>query len=158
MNNKYRPDYAGLYPDVEMSPEVLAFLKQSDRKLEYMERDLKRERHARGPDGRVTRNADGAPVILPEREDSLERLMRAGVEFPDAQPLPEDVFFKGFALEELRRALDLLDSGERALIEALFFERLTEHEYADSSGLTQQGVNKRRKKILAKLKNFIENF
>ena len=41
---KYRPDYGKLYPGVELNEAVLDVLKKSDRKMEYMEYDLKAER------------------------------------------------------------------------------------------------------------------
>jgi|GEM_PF-4684472 len=39
--DKYHPDYKKLYPGEEITPEVLESLKRSDRKMEYMEVDLK---------------------------------------------------------------------------------------------------------------------
>jgi RNA polymerase sigma factor (sigma-70 family) len=153
-NKKYRPDYAALYPGVEISDEVMAVLKQSDRKMEYMERDLKRNRFLRDKDGRVIRSG-GEPVVLPEREDSLERLTDADWEFPDASPSPEDAIIASEDSERLWQALNSLKPDERALIEALFYERLTEREYGARIGLSQKNVNKRKQKILAKLREYL---
>ena len=61
--------------------------------------------------------------------------------------------------ETLHRAVAALPRAERALIQAIYFDGLT--EYAVSSGLSQQGVSYRLKKILSKLKtsmNFIGSF
>jgi hypothetical protein len=41
--NKFRPDYAKLYPGIHISAEVMAVLKKGDRKEEYQEYDLKRK-------------------------------------------------------------------------------------------------------------------
>lgn len=63
--------------------------------------------------------------------------------------------------ETLHRAVAALPRAERALIQAIYFDGLTEKEYAVSSGLSQQGVSYRLKKILSKLKtsmNFIGSF
>ena len=43
-HDKYHPDYSKLYPGIESRPEILAVLKQSDRKMKYIEVDLKTER------------------------------------------------------------------------------------------------------------------
>ena len=40
--DKSHPDYTKLYPGAEIAPEVAQLLKRSDRKMEYMEVDLKR--------------------------------------------------------------------------------------------------------------------
>jgi len=40
------------------------------------------------------------------------------------------------------------------LIQALYYENISEREYAAKLGLSQRGLNKRRHKALAKLKKF----
>ena len=37
----YEPDYSKLYPGVEITPEIMQVLRQSDRKMRYMEVELK---------------------------------------------------------------------------------------------------------------------
>jgi RNA polymerase sigma factor (sigma-70 family) len=143
---RFRPDYAALYPGVEISDEVMAVLKQSDRKMEYMERDLKRDRVVKTPDGKIIR--------LPEREDSLDRLTDADWEFPDEAPSPEEVILASAEIEELRRCLSLLNEDERELIEAIFYGGVTEREYGARIGLSQKNVNKRKRQILGKIKIF----
>ena len=66
--DKYHPDYGSLYPEIQARPDVLSVLKKSDRKMEYMEVDIKQERFSYDPEGKV---AD----LLPGREDSYDRLM-----------------------------------------------------------------------------------
>ena len=58
--------------------------------------------------------------------------------------------------EKLRRAVNALPKGERELIQAIYFDGFTEKEYAESYGLTQQGVSYRLRKILSKLKSFAD--
>lgn len=36
----FRRNYENLYPGIEKYPDVLSYLKKSDRKMEYMEIDL----------------------------------------------------------------------------------------------------------------------
>lgn len=56
--------------------------------------------------------------------------------------------------ESLREALAQLTKEEYELIQALYYENISEREYAAKLGLSQRGLNKRRHKALAKLKKF----
>lgn len=60
-------------------------------------------------------------------------------------------------VDRLKAALPLLSDGEQALIQAIFFDGLSEREVGLRLGLTQSIVNKRKAKILAKLKKIIES-
>ena len=60
-------------------------------------------------------------------------------------------------VDRLKAALPLLSDGEQALIKAIFFEELSEREVGLRLGITQSVVNKRKAKILAKLRKIIEN-
>ena len=77
--------------------------------------------------------------VIPNNDDSIEN----------------DVL-RQFDLETLRRALDTLTEDEYALICALFLqdEPMTESEYANQKGTTQQAINTRKKAILKKLRNY----
>lgn len=60
-------------------------------------------------------------------------------------------------VDRLKAALLLLSDSELALINAIFFEELSEREVGLRLGITQSVVNKRKAKILAKLRKIIEN-
>ena len=60
-------------------------------------------------------------------------------------------------LDRLKAALHLLSGSEQALINAIFFEGLSEREVGLRLGVTQSVVNKRKAKTLAKLRKIIEN-
>ena len=60
-------------------------------------------------------------------------------------------------VDRLKAALPLLSDGEQALIKAIFFEGLSEKEAGLRLGVTQSVVNKRKSKILAKLRKIMEN-
>ena len=60
-------------------------------------------------------------------------------------------------VDRLKAALPLLSDVEQALIQAIFFEELSEREVGLRLGVTQSVVNKRKTKILAKLRKIIEN-
>lgn len=67
-NNPYRVDYLKTYPCLKERPDVLEVLKKSDRKMKYMEVDLKSEQRRKNAE-------NGAESYVPSKEDSLERLI-----------------------------------------------------------------------------------
>ena len=60
-------------------------------------------------------------------------------------------------VDRLKAVLPLLSSSEQTLIQAIFFEELSEREVGLRLGVTQSVVNKRKAKILAKLRKILEN-
>ena len=59
-------------------------------------------------------------------------------------------------VDRLKAALPLLSDGEQALVKAIFFEGLPEREVGVRLGITQSVANKRKTKILAKLRKIME--
>ena len=151
-----RPDYTKLYPDVNIPEDVLQFLKKSDRRMEYLEYDIKRYRYARGKDGKTIRDSNGNPAVLPEREVSLEKLIAEGEDFPSSAFSTEDEIITRMEREELRGRLSQLNSSERKLIGALFYSNggngMSEREYARLSGIPRKTIAYQKAKILAKLR------
>ena len=143
--------------DIEVSEAVYKAYTAGDRKMRYMELDLKCDRVRQDADGKAVRGENGLPIKLPEREVSLDKLIAEDWDFPSAEPSAEDAVIARFEIEALHRSLDLLDDDERALIDALFFDGLTEQDYAGLIGLTQQGVNKRKQRILEKIKKVLDS-
>ncbi len=136
---------------VPVSKEVYTVYAQSERQLEYMDLDLKRDRVLQDADGKAVLDKTGLPIILPEREISLDKLIAEDWDFPSSAPPPEEVILKQIEILELHQCLDSLDAEERVLIDALFFERLTEREYSQRSGIPQKTINDRKNRILKKL-------
>ena len=60
-------------------------------------------------------------------------------------------------VDRLKAALPLLSDSEQTLIREIFFEELSEREVGLRLGVTQSVVNKRKAKILAKLRKIMEN-
>lgn len=63
--------------------------------------------------------------------------------------------------EHLHRCIDMLPKAERELIEALYFDGLTEKAYASRVQMSQSAVSRKQKKILSKMKmlwNLLERF
>ena len=145
--DKYVPDYSKLYPGVTITPGVMRVLRQTDRKMQYFEFDLKAERR---------RKKKQTVTVLPAREDSLDRLTENNARrYLPEELTVEDAIIEQDELERLREALKRLEPEERELVKALFFDEKTEREYAESLGISQKAVNKRWHKTRLKLKNFL---
>ena len=77
-------------------------------------------------------------------------------EFIDDVNVPENIFMTKVGMLEVRNAVNDLSEKEKDLIAAIYYERLTESEYAARICVTQQYVSKLKKKILKKLKIFLK--
>ncbi len=67
-------------------------------------------------------------------------------------PSVEDMVEGKMLAEQLHRCLALLPEAEQKLLHALYFEGQSERKYAETVGITQKAVNKRRHKALARLR------
>ena len=145
----YEPDYSMLYPGVEITPEVMQVLRQSDRKMRYMEFELKH--------GSFVQNLQTQTVsFTPSREDSLERICEDEVtDFMSSVVTPEEAAIHNDEIDRLCIALKMLKPVEYELIHQIFFEDKTEESLAKKAGITQQAVSKQLKKIYRKIKNFM---
>ena len=136
---------------IEVTEEVYDAYMKGDRKIRYFEADLKTERVVLDEDGHVKR-------VIPSREDSLDRLTDDNAaQFPDTQESVEEVVLRRLSIDELHEAFTYLNEKEWHLIDALFFQEMTEREYAKRIGISQPAVHKQKNRILAKLRIFLEN-
>lgn len=89
--------------------------------------------------------------------DALDDGETVGVEVvPDlTTPSMEEAVMTREIHEKLHRAVEDLPKTERELIHAIYFDGMTTREYAKLSGLSQTGVSYRLRKILSKLKSFM---
>ena len=138
--------------DVEVNADVYKAYASAERKMEYMESDLKRDRVLQDAGGKAVKDKNGLLITLPEREVSLDKLLAEDWDYPSAEPTPENEIIGQFEIAMLYSGLDSLNGDERGLINALYFDGMTEREYAKEIGVTQKAVNKRKHKILEKLK------
>ena len=145
--------------DIEVSEAVYSEYAKSARKIEYMEQELKRNRILRdSKSGKPVLDEKECPIMLPERELSLDRLVKDDWDFVSPEQSPENFVIEQLENEALYRILDLLDADERKLIDALFFTGMSERELALEIGITQKAVNKRKHKVLEKLRKlFLKN-
>ncbi|MBR2890620.1 MAG: sigma-70 family RNA polymerase sigma factor [Oscillospiraceae bacterium] len=108
------------------------------------------ERQERGQEEKKLRNSVVSYDALDTEETKGEETM------PDlVAPGPEQQLTTREIRETLHRAVEALPRADRELIKAIFFEGLTEQQYALASGTSQQGVSYRLRKILSKLKMFL---
>jgi RNA polymerase sigma factor (sigma-70 family) len=139
---------------IPVSKEVYLAYYQSKRRERYFSHDIKTETPIRDKSGVVT-------GYRPGREDSLERLMAAYGDFVDAAVDVAEEAIRAVMMERLYDALTMLPDVKRELIDALFFsndgEGMTEREYAEIWGISQQTVHSRKASILALLKKLLEN-
>ena len=68
-----------------------------------------------------------------------------------------EIVVHALMVDRLKAALPLLSDSEQTLIQAIFFEGLSEREVGLRLGMTQSVVNKRKAKILMKLRKIMEN-
>ena len=129
---------------------ILDTLKRTDRKMEYMEVDLKRERFQQD---QVTRTAR----FIPSREDSFERLQNGeGIEFAASTPTPEETVTRKDEYRRLKTALSQLTPEEWSLIQALYYEGLSERAQAEKLRIPVMTIHNRKVRVLVKLKNLME--
>ena len=143
------PDSRKMYP--EASEEVIEVLRETERKMQYQEYDLKAEQTI------IDQNAQQIKTI-PSREDSYERLIELDIQFLDDGEKVEDQVIQKIQCEMLHKALSFLSEEEEKLIRLLFFEERTEREVAEAMGIYRNAVHKQKKRILHKLKNILKKF
>ena len=142
--------------DVEVSEEVYRAYADGAYKMEHTECRLKRDRYQRDAKGRAVRDERDQLIILPEREVSLDKLIAEDWDYPSSAPSPEDAVIAQLEIEDLYSCLDLLAPVERALIDALFFEGLTERDYAETLCISKTALHARKAKVIEKIKNLME--
>lgn len=90
--------------------------------------------------------------------DALDNGEMVGLEsIPDTtSPSLEEITIANELRDRIRHAVAALPKAERELIHAIYYEGMTEREYAQKYGISQMGANKQRRKILSKLKLFLD--
>ncbi len=139
------PNYKEIYPGI--SDEVLDVLVKSDRKMRYLEKDIKCNRYVMEGE---------KEIVLPARECSLDEAVKAGKDFACEKTDVAYTALKNVTHEKLRHCLSLLDEQEREIIDAIFFKGLSERKLAQQWEIPQKTLNNRKRVLLAKLKKILE--
>lgn len=135
-NRKY---YISLHGEAqEVSREVYQAYYQGKRKEKYIyERDQAHENH----------------ILDISGMEELE--FESGYCLASAQPSIDDLLLAKELHNHLHQCLQMLPKADRALIQAIYFSGETESSYAETLGLTHSTINRRHKKILARLKQLM---
>ena len=142
------PYFKKMYPDA--SKEVLDVLKVTERKMRYQEYDLKTEKF-------IVDSENNKVTVIPSREDSYERLLDIGVQFEEKAPGVEEQMLGRMEAKQLHKVLSFLSADEQYLIQEIYFHERTERDLAKELGYSQNAINKRKKRILDKLRRLMEN-
>ena len=103
---------------------------------------------------------------LKELDTKKGRLSPEGITDSEGKPLDfiveeaadlAETVVNAVMVDRLKAALPLLSDSEQELIQAIFFDGLSEREVGARLGITQSVVNKRKARILIKLRKIIEN-
>ena len=89
--------------------------------------------------------------MLTTDECNGENILNSGI-----QDISETVIHK-IMLDRLRGCLSFLSETDRQLLESIYFKEMSEREFSKISGIPQRTVNDRKRRILAKLKKYLEN-
>ncbi|NDL68618.1 sigma-70 family RNA polymerase sigma factor [Anaerotalea alkaliphila] len=131
---------------VPVSDELQKEYYRMKRRERYMEEDVKV--------GRIDVDMENEKVtFVPNKEDSLQRLMDLGADYADEQ-LVEDLVVDKAMLLILQEAMKELDRQEKELIDDLFYKEMTVRDVAKKEDISHVAVIKRRDKVLAKLRKF----
>ena len=113
--DKYHPNYKELDPGIQNRPEILDTLKKSDRKMEYMEVDLKRGTFIYDGEKQIAK-------FSPSREDSYDQMISEDVQFVADETSVEMIAIRRIQIQKLRQVLPLLEPEEYAMVNKVFFE------------------------------------
>ena len=118
--------------------------------MRYQEYDLKTEKF-------IVDSENNKVTVIPSREDSYERLLDIGVQFEEKAPGVEEQMLGRMEAEQLHKVLSFLSADEQYLIQEIYFHERTERDLAKELGYSQNAINKRKKRILDKLRRLMEN-
>ena len=114
-----------------------------------MEVDLKQNEFIQDPDKKVA-------ILLPSREDSLERLCdEERRQFPDEQDIEAQLLERD-EKNRLRGYIAELEKDEQKLLYLRYWKELTQAEVAKYFSVSQPTISYREKKILQKIKARME--
>lgn len=131
---------------VPVTEEIYREYYKMKRRERYLEEDVKV--------GRIDVDMENEKVtFVPNKEDSLQRLMDLGSDFVEEQ-LVEDVIVDKAMLLILQEAMKELDRQEKELINDLYYKEMPVRDAAKKRDISHVAVIKRRDKILDKLRKY----
>jgi RNA polymerase sigma factor (sigma-70 family) len=131
---------------VSVSEQVYSEYYKMARRERYLESDIKIGHFEVDCDKRSS-------TYIPSKEDSIERLIEQGLDF-ESNISVEDTACDKAMIRVLSGAMAVLDSDEKNLIKAIYYENQTTREIAEQEKVSHVAIVKRHKKILEKLKKY----
>ncbi len=131
---------------VEVSQDIYEFYKRSEWREDYYLLKRKQETFE-------LNNEKETFTVTPSKEDSLERLVESGKQFPDTAEAMEEQIIRSVWL---KNALDKLSGRERFIIEKIYFDEITERDLARILGTSQVNLHKIKRRILIKLHKLLK--
>ena len=123
---------------MEVSESDYTAFYRAKRRQKYLAESAK-DRGDVSYDALTTDEFNGENVIIAPEEDVAEQVCRT------------------IMLDKLRSILPMLTENEKELVYAMYYTGLSEREYAKICGVNHNAIHKRKLRILAKLKKFLEN-
>jgi RNA polymerase sigma factor (sigma-70 family) len=148
-NDEYHNNYEAMYPEIQGNQELLSFLYQSDRKMEYMHVDLKMRKLKRSQQSENEKLTLEREVLYETLED-LEKLVSEHTQSA------EDVASEMIQIDALHEAISLLSKEDRSLLYLRFWYGMSQAEVAEKFSITQQAVSLREDRLLRKLRKMLE--
>ena len=121
---------------------------------EASKRITKRAKRTTDATGTLKKQKKGIVILSYNAMDTDE--MTGESTIADETVNVEDTAIKNVMIDELHKALSILSDEELHIINALFYEQITERNLAERLHISQPAVNKRKNKILNKLKDYFE--
>lgn len=78
-------------------------------------------------------------------------------EFVDTADSLDEIVFEQIEKESLYQAISALPAGDQALVQGIFFDGMTEREYAEKMGVYRNAIHEQKIRTIKKLKKFLQN-
>ena len=96
--------------------------------------------------------------FMPGREDSYERLLEEGhLQFGSEDIDVESLVLRRESIRCLQRAMQLLTQADMELLRAIYYQGMTERQFAKKKSIHYMTIHNRKVSILHKLKKILEN-
>lgn len=143
----HRRDTDPTYQDKKFIPLHGMLMEVTEADYTAFYKDKRRQKYL---DERSEENGDISVDML-----TTEEFNGADILVDATDPVDEQVIHR-IMLDKLQDSLPLLSADELELIHDLFYSELTERDIAAKLGISQAAVNKRKKRILAQLKKYLD--
>lgn len=136
--NVYNPA-SGKYEDVEVTEEIYNAYRRTEWNIDKN-------------DSKHSANATPFSNLIGGEDGAYENFS----EFVNEDDNPLLIVTDKLSRQTLRRALNALSDEEYRLISAIYISGKSEREYTEETGIPQKTVNDRKRRVLIKIKKFMD--